>query len=568
MTSALPHSLSVPASTQHPAVEATIGRVTVILGANGTGKSALLNSIRGGPARLMGFEQARRVDARRVMQVTGHSALARNQVGDNVAQHAHSLLEAYAPDQSKHQVAAARLLEALCHEDRRLHLAYAKQCDELVKAGRNTELRPRPSSPLDAFRELYARVLPDIGLSFDTSSVTLTITKTGGVSYGPESLSSGEQQIFLLLGKFIFDHPKTLFLVDEPELNLNPRLAEKFWETIEQRHPHCAFIYVTHALHFALRPGVDRALVLTRSGAIPLDASSEFLELAREDREQFLGSIPSVVLASRVLFTEGGPDSIDRSLYSYLLSDSTIKVEPIGSRDEVEKAVAGRQGWEAFTRGADVAGVVDADYKTERDFARLNGLRVFVLPLHEAESLLCLPDAVECLSRAMHSEVGHVSAADVLGALANRLRAHRLSIAVKRASESVRVQYAPSLTAELCAKLSSDDEVALAFRAQGEAQLQFLKEHDLHALFLAELRRIDEAIERPDATTVLKLLPGKALANQICSMLRIPLGAMNLLSYYQKHCPPDSVPMFRQVRTDLKRLFSEPARTGEPLTEG
>jgi ABC-type multidrug transport system ATPase subunit len=551
------YTLNIPATRQHPAVAAQVGRVTVILGANGAGKSALIESLRAHALPAFGYSAVRKVDARRIMQVAGSSSLKRSQVNEGIEQIANQLLETYSPDTKTQTTAAVRLLEALCYRARVRDMRYASECDALARSGKHSSIGPRPVSALDEFCSLYRNVLPDIGLDFDANTVTLKITKAQGTTYGPETLSSGEQQIFLLLGKFIFQHRSTLVLVDEPELNLNPRLAERFWSAIEQRHPECVFIYATHALHFAMRPEVDRTLVLTRDGLVPLDASEEFLNLAREDREQFLGSIPSVVLAQKVLFTEGKPDSIDRPLYEYLLQTPAIKVESIGSCNEVEKAVAGRQGWDAFTRGAQVAGVIDADYKSRQELERLRALNMFVLPVHEAENLLCSPEAVHALSLAMHPPESHSSSQAVGQAIAVRLKALRLEIAIQRATAATRLHFAPSLTDADVQALSDDDDALHAFERAANAQISFLQKQDFRSALKAELDSIDAALQGNDIEAMLRFVPGKMLVGQICSMLGIRGKGSDLLSYYKKHFPdPSGLSPFLKTAIGLRNLYT------------
>jgi hypothetical protein len=102
----------------------------------------------------------------------------------------------------------------------------------------------------------------------------------------------------------------------------------------------------------------------------------------------------------------------------------------------VEKAVAGKHGWQSFTREAQVAGVIDADYKPVDDIARLAKLNVFMLPVHEAESVLCHPEAVESLSRAMHPPHKQVGKAQVVDALSSRLTNRRIAISSRRNSRA------------------------------------------------------------------------------------------------------------------------------------
>jgi ABC-type branched-subunit amino acid transport system ATPase component len=550
------YRVKVNATPKHPAIDADFGRVNVLLGANGTGKTALLDTFQAGVHVQFNRKQSRRVDARRIMQVIGRSSLTRAEVTDSIESVASNLLEKFNWSKPHLDKEASKLLEALCHRDRRIALLYSDEAHELALSGKQPDLRPRGLSPLDEFRTIYKAALPELDLHFDTNAVTLAVQRHGNARYGPEHMSSGEQQAFLLLGKFIFGHPSAVFLVDEPELNLNPRLAERFWSLIERRHPECVFVYATHALHFALRPEVDRALVLTRTGVIPLDESQEFLELAREDREQFLGSIPSIVLATKVLFTEGEPDSIDRALYEYLLQDVSVKVESLGSCEEVEKAVGGKQGWEKFTKDAQVGGVIDADFKPLSEIGRLKKLNAYMLPLHEAESILCHPEAVEALAKAMHPPNQHVTAGQVVSALQTRLKARRIQIALKRAARVFQTKLAPSVSAKDADGIHSDAQALAAFQDAFAASMSFLQDKNPQQVLQDELNTIDAAIAGGSANEMLRLFPGKELTSQVKSLLGLSCTDNDMLAYYQKHFPTADLPCFAAIRTELIKLFT------------
>lgn len=556
MTDRTPHHIVIPANERHPALDAQFGRVTVLLGANGTGKSALIASLRSRGHAPFGMKHAQKIEARRVMNLIGRSQLTRAQAANAMHSLSEGFLENYNFDTKWHQNEFSKLLEALCTAEQERDTRYSKECNELALSGKRDALAPRPRSALDDFKEIYTDALPDLTLEFDTASAGLACRRRGGQAYGPENMSSGEQQVFLLLGKFISARPETAYFIDEPELNLNPRLAERFWSIMERRNPSSVFVYATHALHFAMRPEVDRALVLGRKGVVPLDASEEFLALAREDREQFLGSIPSIVLASKVLFTEGEPDSIDTALYSYLLQGTDIRVESVGGCEEVEKAVAGRQGWERFTVDAQVGGVIDSDFKSDEEVARLAKLRAYVLPYHEAESVLCHPTAVAALSSKVHPEGRQVTAAAALDAVVARLAARRIEIALTRAASRTPASVRPAVPAPTAARITLDADAHDAFRASVQACLASLSAVDPRAALDAELHRIDAATSSRDVDAVLKLMPGKALTQQIRSLLGLRGTDQDLLAYYQKHFPKADLPCFTQIRERLVALFA------------
>ena len=53
-------------------------------------------------------------------------------------------------------------------------------------------------------------------------------------------------------------------MVDEPELNLHPELAERLWTLLESEYDDKRFLYATHSIQFALRPNVEALYVLSQ----------------------------------------------------------------------------------------------------------------------------------------------------------------------------------------------------------------------------------------------------------------------------------------------------------------
>jgi ABC-type multidrug transport system ATPase subunit len=124
-----------------------------------------------------------------------------------------------------------------------------------------------------------------------TSNEQLFVRKDGGTPYSVSSMSEGEKQAFTLLADIaVLTNKRSVFFVDEPELNLHPTLAEKLWTSIEEAYPEDIFVYATHSLSFALRSGVDYIYAIGH-GKIDLDFSAH----SKIDFRPFLGSIPGIV---------------------------------------------------------------------------------------------------------------------------------------------------------------------------------------------------------------------------------------------------------------------------------
>lgn len=81
------------------------------------------------------------------------------------------------------------------------------------------------------------------------------------------------QAMSLLADLAFLSETDSVFVVDEPELNLNLLVAQQLWDAIERLRPEAVFVYVTHSLAFAMRPTVEAIRVL------PGDEWGEILRL-------------------------------------------------------------------------------------------------------------------------------------------------------------------------------------------------------------------------------------------------------------------------------------------------
>jgi energy-coupling factor transporter ATP-binding protein EcfA2 len=274
--------------------------------------------------------------------------------------------------------------------------AYLKQkhSDAADKWNRDGQQGPYPvrdEPPLNRLFNIFNEIFPQISISHNMAANQLEATKNG-MLYGPSSFSDGEKQVYSILADFIeLGDSFSLILIDEPELNLHPQLAERLWTTIEDKFPEKTFIYATHSISFALRRNVERVFVLGTNSPAVLDSLAD---LQKEDSVALLGSLPGILSARKVLVTEGEAtgkqDPFDADFYRWLLQDNSVKIHNAGGCNEVI-AIAKREGfWKSISTDIELKGVVDADYGSQRASPE----SVFVLPFHEAESYLCLPEII------------------------------------------------------------------------------------------------------------------------------------------------------------------------------
>jgi energy-coupling factor transporter ATP-binding protein EcfA2 len=384
-------SLQVPANSPiHPAFDFELGRINVFLGSNGMGKTQLLRQLQQAASSSpqlpqLGISNVSMVDGNRVLSpFGGQSTRNRAEAMNAEAQAAYGLLNSEESNLTTLNMYSELMLEALCKDHSLAVREHSDTCISLQGTSPLAAIPSRRQSKLDIFQELFHYVFPEITLTFDPENVRVQCMK-GEKPYTPASFSTGERQIFLLLGKFIVNKTPSLFLIDEATRNLNASLAEKFWARMEQYRSESIFVYAEHHAPFALREGVDKVFLVQRSQISIVANTIEFARLPYEERREFLGAIPAIVAHKRVLATEGDSDGLDELLYSYISQDPMLHIEPLGDCGRVLNAVKAIGPWDVIAPDVEVRGLVDCDYRPAEQLDRWGRPGIFILPYHEVE---------------------------------------------------------------------------------------------------------------------------------------------------------------------------------------
>ena len=149
---------------------------------------------------------------------------------------------------------------------------------------------------------------------------------------------------------------------------------------------------------FAMRKNIDTLIVLSKPGEQAMQIKS-IDELRPEEAREFLGAIPGILKAGKALVTEGQKEgSVDKDFYQWLLGDPAAEIVPLGSCNNVLKAVKHTDVWKQIAPLASVHGVIDRDFRSDGEIAELQSTCV-VTEYHEVESYLCEPGLVSDLSR-------------------------------------------------------------------------------------------------------------------------------------------------------------------------
>jgi ABC-type cobalamin/Fe3+-siderophores transport system ATPase subunit len=492
----------------HGGYEFDLRRVTVILGANGSGKSTLLRGIKDSQSSVY-VEGGRTIKIDDVVQLNRQNFQQYQNLEQTLTQYRNK----------RKDKLADRVFDALMSLIKREEVLKDEHSDAVARwdaEGRQGDLPKREQPPLDRLFEQYSEVFPHLHVSYNKADGRVTvINDNSGKKYGPSGLSDGEKQVFSLMADMLkLEEEYQFVIVDEPELNLHPELAERLWALLESEYQDKSFVYATHSIQFALRDSVDALYVLSADPA-RIQRIEKVTELPRTEIEAFLGGVPGILNADTVCVTEGHEKSFDSIFYRWLFGKGAAEVFPAGGCDDVRQVVAKRGLWGEISSDIRMVGVVDADYRPDSKIDSLRSDSVITLELHEAESFLCLPEVIVAAAKAIGSQERELQHSDVENLIFSELEAQRLQIALRRSFAESEFTVRLSLERSEMASSSTKEEVMALMQSKSAIEVskavEAMSEKVFEERLDRELERVDLATSTRNVRDALRLLPGKEL---------------------------------------------------------
>jgi energy-coupling factor transporter ATP-binding protein EcfA2 len=518
-------------------------RINVILGANGAGKSKFLTELKDSVSSLTNGAKAVYIEGGRTMKIKDVLQLDHTNVGQ--FDRMESALAHY--ENKRATSLADRVFDALVVLDKRDSQMKSQHSDAVaqwIKDGQLGQCPKRAQPPLEHLFELFNEIFPQITLTYDSHSRRLAAQKNGE-TYGPSSLSDGEKQVFSILADLIeLEANHKLIVADEPELNLHPELAERLWTLIENEFPEKTFIYATHSINFALRQNVQKVYVLS-SDSTNIAEFTGLESLPRAEVTAFLGGLPGILSANRVLVTEGHEKSFDAIFYRWLLGDNRIEIYPGGGCTDVV-AIVGKSGlWEKISSRISLKGVIDADFRDDDYLTSLRSLSVHSLRLHEAESYLCVPEIVCSIADRIGSQERPLTRQEVETSILALLKRDLLLIAAKRLFARSRIALAVSVEKSLLAAAETREHLVAVIRAAAEVELAkataTISPSLLEREFDAEVAALQSILDSQDSLSALRYIPSKELLNSLAPRAGCKNGADLMRALRRNFTPADFV---------------------------
>lgn len=504
-------------------------RINIFLGANGTGKSKTLQELKGRAHELYPKHNLIYVEGGRTIYLPdtleNNSPMGRNQTIAG--------LEEIRRNQKK-ETLASRItngLQLLDKKGQEIKESHSDKVDEWEKKGRQGMTPIREDPPLNRLFNLFSEVFPTIELSLDSKTKKINCSKNGSAHYSFSSLSDGEKQVLsILLDIAILAEPDSLILVDEPELNLNPSLACRVWDTIENDLPQSIFIYTTHDVGFTMRSNVEKVFVLSNENE-NISEIENIGQINQNDLRALLGSIPAILSTNSALITEGRPDSFDSIFYRWILGTTNVEIVPMGGGSDVV-AVSNRTGvWKAIAPTVKLKGIIDRDFKSEESLSNLASGSTVILEFHEAESYLCMPSIVATMSEKMGLVAKKPTIGEIETIIIKDFAANLLQIVAKRVFDRTTIKLSVSIHKNILQNITTEQELEKKIVEEAKTQTEYAQEHlgeeKIKSFFSEEIQLCRKALTTADIKGILALTPGKSLISKLVTLT----GAKNVSDY-------------------------------------
>ena len=425
-------------------VSVEVGQQLYVVGANGTGKSALFQhwvSSAGGSA-------IKRIAAHRQTWFESGNLDFTARSRRDFEMHVRSWdreVNARWMEHSPAQRQSAVLFDLVAKENSR-----AREIARLVdnrQTDKAKEFAGKSESPFEQLNDLLGLGNLDISLSNSNDEEIVARHRDGDTTFSIAQMSDGERSAAIMAAHVLVAESETVFLIDEPERHLHRSIIEPFLLALFAQRGDCTFIISTHEIALPIANTAAHVVILRScvwNGSQPRAWDAEVLEsgatLPEDLKRDILGA------RRRILFVEGTPNSRDLPLYEALFPE--LSVIPKGSCNEVIRAVNGLRNSQEYHH-VEAFGLIDGDDRQPDETKTLAESGIFALDVCSVESLYYCSDAIEAVAYRQAESLGCESnamietatrlALEALGedALPERMAAKRCERRVRRLMEAL-----------------------------------------------------------------------------------------------------------------------------------
>ena len=249
---------------------------------------------------------------------------------------------------------------------------------------------------LDRVEQIWNQIFPEITFYPESDDRVLEVVRNGD-KYSINGLSDGERCVLFYIGNVLLAPENSYIVVDEPETFLNGAVYNELWDLLISERPDCQFIFASHNMDF-VQSRTNATYIWCKKFEAPYNFDYEQLEESQEFQEFPLPLLAEVSGTRKpILFCEGTKNSIDYQIYSKLFSEFCF-VKPVQGHKQVIQHIKAYNNLQLL-HGNTAYGIIDNDWMNESSIQEQKEQNIFVLPFNEVEMMLvdeavvksCLP---------------------------------------------------------------------------------------------------------------------------------------------------------------------------------
>ncbi|MFJ1376821.1 DUF4435 domain-containing protein [Capnocytophaga canimorsus] len=361
----------------------------VVVGANGSGKSTLISNLKQTISEKIGIV----IPAQKLFiiptfdSIPNYNSTLREyenyqlNYNNGKTTYSASQTDSIPYDETKRYGAEYKyVLKTLLAERQHIRNKY---CDS-VERGKEVNIDDL-STKINKVIEIWNYLIEHRELFCDGSNIKVRV-KESQEEYPAHQMSDGEKNILYLIGRVLLASENAMIIIDEPEMYLHKAIINKLWDKLEKERKDCIFVYLTHDLDFASSRNAKKHWI--KNFTYP--NSWEFEEIKENEISE---NLLMKLLGSRkkILFCEGKKKSLDTQIYEILFPDYTVT--PVESCSKVI------QYTRAFNRypskEAQAFGIIDRDFRTDKQIQKLQTEQVYLYDVAEIENLFLIEDFLQ-----------------------------------------------------------------------------------------------------------------------------------------------------------------------------
>ena len=349
-----------------------IDSTTVIIGANGAGKSSLINELRKNNSNEMYVLPAQKL-LYFVSNIHDRNEITRERYIQDLKEVdlKYETIDFY----------PTKIENDFSNTFTQLITLLVKDYTNIVTR-RSRKEKNLPVALWDRVEQIWNQVFPEITFDLEPDDRVVKVKKNGS-QYSINGLSDGERCILFYIGNVLLAPENSYIVVDEPETFLNAAVYNELWDLLISERSDCQFIFASHNMDF-VQSRTNASYIWCKKFEAPYDLEYQVLEGTQEMPLSLLTEISGT--KKPILFCEGTKTSLDYQIYSKLFSEWCF-VKPVqGHKQVIQYTKAYNKLQHLY--GNIAYGIIDNDWMDEKRIENYKQKNVFVLTFNEIEMLL------------------------------------------------------------------------------------------------------------------------------------------------------------------------------------